>query len=67
MQKKKVLPTGPTAEEWSLDCSYWGQKFQSLQQLLDAVMSSGMDPNYEILRNGRRTGETAWDLIGSAI
>jgi hypothetical protein len=27
-------------------------------------MSSGMDPNYEITKDGKSIGETAWDLIG---
>jgi hypothetical protein len=31
--------------------------------LLDDVVSSGMDPNYEITRNGKGTGERAIDLI----
>lgn len=49
---------------YSLDCSYYTKEFSTIQALLADVLESGMDPNYEILRNGKRTGETAWDLIG---
>jgi hypothetical protein len=37
--------------------------FDSIDELIDYVVSSGMDPNYEITRNGKSTGETAIDLI----
>lgn len=49
---------------YSLKCSYYKKSFGTMQELLDDVMSSGMDPNYEITRDGRGIGETAWDLIG---
>lgn len=49
---------------YSLDCNYYGRSFESLDALLDDVMSSGMDPNYEITLNGVGTGETAWDILG---
>ena len=32
-------------------------------ELIDDVMMSGMDPNYEITRNGKCTGEMVIDLI----
>jgi hypothetical protein len=38
--------------------------FDSIDELIDYVVSSGMDPNYEITRNGNPIGETAIDLIG---
>jgi hypothetical protein len=38
--------------------------FDSIDELIDYVVSSGMDPNYEITRNGKSTGELAIDLIG---
>jgi hypothetical protein len=38
--------------------------FDSIDELIDYVVSSGMDPNYEITRNGNSIGETAIDLIG---
>ena len=52
---------------WTLDCSYYRKSFSSLNELLDDILASGMDPNYEILRDGKRTNETAWDHIGSAL
>ena len=49
---------------YSLDCDYFVQTFNDLNDLIDYVVSSGMDPNYEITRNGKPTGELAIDLIG---
>ena len=49
---------------YSLNCNYYTKEFRSISELLDDVLSSGMDPNYEITCDGRGTGETAWDLIG---
>lgn len=50
---------------FSLDCGYYTKSFATLNELLDDIVLSGQDPNHEILRNGKPTGETAWDLIGS--
>jgi len=49
---------------YSLKCSYYEKSFETMQELLDDVMSSGMDPNYEITLNGVGTSETAWDILG---
>jgi len=49
---------------WSINCSYYQKSFRTVQELLDNILESGMDPNYEILFNGKSTGESAWDLIG---
>ena len=48
---------------YSLDCTYYTKSFPTLETLIDDVVSSGMDPNYEILRNGEPTGEMAIDFI----
>jgi len=48
---------------YSLDCSYYTKEFFSIEALIADIIASGMDPNYEILRNGKRTGEMAIDLI----
>ena len=48
---------------YSLDCDYYEKEFPTLDALLDDIISSGMDPNYEITRGGRPTGELAIDLI----
>ena len=49
---------------YTLDCSYYTKSFSTLNELLDDILNSGMDPNYDILFNNKSTGETAWDLIG---
>jgi hypothetical protein len=49
---------------YSLQCNYYTREFTTLDELLDDVMCSGMDPNYEITKNGNGIGETAAELIG---
>jgi len=48
---------------YSLNCDYYQAEFQSIGELIFHIMLSGMDPNYEITRNGKGTGEMAIDLI----
>ena len=48
---------------YSLKCDYYEKEFPTLDALLEDVILSGMDPNYEITRDGRPTGELAIDLI----
>lgn len=48
---------------YSLDCSYYTKKFNCLDDLIDDVSQSGMDPNCEITKDGRGTGENAIDLM----
>ena len=48
---------------FSLDCKYFDKKFSSIGKLVDYVVSSGMDPDYEITKNGVPTGEDLIDLI----
>ena len=48
---------------YSLDCDYFDKEFEQRSELINYVMSSGMDPNYEITRNGIGTGEMLIDLI----
>jgi hypothetical protein len=48
---------------YSLDCSYFKEEFETLQELIDRVMYSGMDPSYEITKNGKGTGEYLEDFI----
>ena len=48
---------------YSLNCDYYTKEFNSIDQLIQDVMVSGMDPNYEITRDGVGTGETAWSLM----
>ena len=48
---------------YSLDCVYYKKRFFTVTELVDDVIASGMDPNYEITRNGKCTGEMIIDLI----
>ena len=48
---------------YSLDCSYYTKTFSTLDQLINDVVTSGMDPNYEITQNGKRIGELVIDYI----
>jgi hypothetical protein len=48
---------------YSLDCSYFKKEFDSVNDLVNDVATSGMDPNYEITYNGLGTGEYVIDLL----
>ena len=48
---------------YSLDCNYYDRSFDTVDELIDDVVSSGMDPSYEITKNGVGTGEDVIDLI----
>ena len=48
---------------YSLDCNYYSKEFSTLDELIDSIMTSGMDPSYEITFNGKPTGEFAIDHI----
>jgi hypothetical protein len=48
---------------YSLKCNYYTKSFHTIETLIDDIIISGMDPNYEITFNGKPTGEFAIDLI----
>ena len=48
---------------YSLDCSYYEKEFNNVNDLINDVIVSGMDPNYEITCNGVPIGEMAIDYI----
>ena len=48
---------------YSLDCDYYKKKFETLEELIGDVIISGMDPNYEVTRNGTGIGEYAIEFI----
>ena len=48
---------------YSLDCSYYKREFDNVNDLINDVIVSGMDPNYEITFNGKPTGEEVIELI----
>ena len=37
---------------YSLDCDYFRKEFYSIDELVANIVASGMDPNYEIAKNG---------------
>ena len=49
---------------YSLDCSYYKKEFSTAQELMEDVLASGLDPNYDLLQNGKKTGEFLNDLLG---
>ena len=48
---------------YSLDCSYFKKEFSSIDELINSIYGSGMDPNYEITFNGKGTGEMLVDFL----
>jgi hypothetical protein len=48
---------------YSLDCSYYTKEFTTLDELVNDIIISGMDPNYEVMFNGEGIGEKADDFI----
>lgn len=48
---------------YSLNCNYYEKEFPTIDALLNDIILSGMDPNYEITRDGNNIGELAIDLI----
>jgi hypothetical protein len=48
---------------YTLACEYYKKSFDSLDELIEDVQISGMDPSYEVLKNGVGLGETVWDFI----
>jgi hypothetical protein len=48
---------------YSLNCSYYDKEFNSIDELVNDIMASGMDHNYEITKNGKGIGEEAINYI----
>lgn len=48
---------------YSLNCDYYKAEFETIGDLISHIMLSGMDPNYEIIKDGKGIGEMAIDLI----
>ena len=48
---------------YSLKCNYFDKEFDTLDELINNILESGMDPNYEVTRDGKGIGETAWDFM----
>ena len=48
---------------YSLSCIYYNKEFPTLEGLIKGVMEDGMDPNYEVVKNGEGIGESLCDFI----
>jgi len=52
-----------STDKYSLKCEYYKKSFASIDALIDGILESGMDPNYEITKNGKGIGEDASDYL----
>ena len=57
------MRTKKSTSVYTLKCSYYTKQFNSIDELVNDVIMSGMDPNKVIMRNGKSTGEKVIDLI----
>jgi hypothetical protein len=48
---------------YTLDCEYYDKEFTTIALLIKDIMETGMDPNYEIMKDGIGVGELANDFI----
>jgi len=48
---------------YSVDCEYFKEKFETVDELVEAVLEAGLDPNYMILQDGVPIGETVFDIM----
>lgn len=48
---------------YTLDCDYYNKSFDSIDELVEEVINDGMDPNVQILRDGRPTGQEVIEFI----
>ena len=49
--------------KYTLDCKYYIKEFNSIDELINDITTSGMDASYSILKNGISIGEEAIDFI----
>ena len=50
-------------KNYTIDCNYYTKTFNTIDELINDITISGQDPNYQILLNGKKTGEEIIDLI----
>jgi len=48
---------------YSLKCNYYTKQFPTIEELINDIMLSGMDPSYEITKDGKGIGEEVVDFI----
>ena len=44
---------------YRLKCSFYNRQFSTLEELIEDIVSSGMDPDYFVTKNDKSTGEKA--------
>ena len=48
---------------YHLKCPYYKKKFETIHELVDDIVLSGMDPNYVVYKDGKSLKMKAIDLI----
>ena len=48
---------------YSLKCDYYDKEFETIDELLQDILNSGMDSSYEITKDGLVIGESAFQLL----
>jgi hypothetical protein len=48
---------------YSLKCNYYTKEFSTIDELINHIIQSGMDPSYEVTKDGKGVGENASDFI----
>jgi hypothetical protein len=48
---------------YSLKCFYYDKEFKTIEELMTDILNSGMDPNYEITKDGVGIGEEAINYL----
>ena len=50
-------------KNYTIDCKNYNKSFDTVNELVDDVIISGICPFHDIVKNGRITGEKIQDLI----
>tara|TARA_R110000803_G_scaffold46363_1_gene97332 strand:+ start:558 stop:746 length:189 start_codon:yes stop_codon:yes gene_type:complete len=50
-------------KDYTINCNYYKKSFNNVNELINDIIITGQDPNYNILLNGKQTGEQVIDLI----
>jgi hypothetical protein len=48
---------------YSIKCPYYKKKFNTINELVEDIIKCGMDPNYEITKDNKKTGDNVIDFI----
>ena len=63
-KRDRIFQYNKKKRMYSLNCDYYKKEFNYLHELIDDVLMSGMDPNYEITKNGVGIKEMLNEIIG---